>query len=52
MRIRFACGSEEDVVVAQVMGGFIRELEEEIVDLTKGGPLFVDCSMHGKFLGL
>ena len=52
VRIRFACGSEEDVVISQIMGGFIRELEEDIVDLAKGGPLFIDCSKHGKFLGL
>ena len=51
VRIRFACGSEEDVVISQIMGGFIRELEEDFVDLAKGGPLFIDCSKHGKFLG-
>lgn len=52
MRLRFACGSEEDAVISQIMGGFIRELEEDIVDLAKGGPLFIDCSKHVKFLGL
>lgn len=52
MRFRSACASEEDVVVSQIMGVFITELEEDLVDLAKGGPLFIDCSKHGKFPGL
>ena len=52
VQIKIACGSEEDIQVSQIMGGFIRELEKEIVDLEKGGPLFIDCSKHGKYLGL
>ena len=52
IKVRVACGSGEDVLVSQVMGGFIRELEGEVVDLEKGGPLFLDCSRHGKYLGL
>ena len=51
--IRVACGSGEDVLVAQIMGVFIKELEQEmIVDPMKIGPLFVECSKHGQYLGL
>ena len=51
VRIRFACSLGEDVIVSQITGSFIKELEEEFVDLAKGGPLFIDCSKHGKYLG-
>ena len=61
VRIRFVCGLRDDFVVSQFMGGFIRELEEEVVDLEKGGPpdlvmrtprlhgLFPDGSAHFDF---
>ena len=51
MRIRIACGSEADVAVSQILGVFVRELEDETVN-TNGGPLIVDCAEHGKYLGL
>ena len=50
IRIKFACGSGEDAVVSQVSGGLIRELEEDVINLVGGGPLFIDCSKHGKYL--
>ena len=52
IRVRVACGSRDDILVSQIMGGFIRELEDEIVDLEGGGPLFIDCAKHGKYIGL
>ena len=52
MRIRVACGSGADVSVSQILGVFVRELEGEIVNVAGGGPLIVDCTVHGKYLGL
>ena len=51
IRIRIACGSGADVSVSQVMGAFVRELEEETVNTTGGGSLLIDCTRHGKYLG-
>ena len=39
LRLKFTCGSEEDVVISRIMAGFIRDLEEDFVGLAKGGPL-------------
>ena len=52
IRIKVACGSGSDVSVSQCLGFFVRELTGEVVNTTGGGPLLVDCSKHGKFLGL
>ena len=51
IKIRIACGSGADVAVSQMLGVFVRELEDEIIDI-KGGPLVIDCAKHGKYLGL
>ena len=50
IRIRIACGSKGDVSVSQANGVFVQELKEEVVNVT-GGPLLVDCSKHGQYLG-
>ena len=30
----------------------MKELEEDTVNVSGGGPLLVDCSQHGQYLGL
>ena len=51
LKIRVVCGSQADVSVSQVLGVFVRELEDEAFN-SSGGPLIVDCPTHGKYLGL
>ena len=52
IRIKVACGSGADVSISQVLGVFVKELEEDTVNVSGGGPLLVDCSQHGQYLGL
>ena len=52
IRIKVACGSGADVSISQVLGVFVKELEEDTVNVNGGGPLLVDCSQHGQYLGL
>ena len=57
MRIKVACGSEAEVTVSRITGAFIvPEESEEREDGSlrvplQGGPLFVDCTRHGQYLG-
>ena len=52
IRIKVACGSGADVSISQVLGVFVKELEEDTVNVSGGGPLLVECSQHGQYLGL
>ena len=40
------------MTVSQVVGAWVNELQDGIVDTCHGGPLIVECAEHGKFLGL
>ena len=52
LRIKVACGSGEEVTVSQISGGFITPpTEEGDIDPVKSGPLYIDCSKHGKYIG-
>ena len=50
IRIRFGCGSGADVSLSEVRAGLIMELEDDIINFSKTGPLFVDCARHGQYL--
>ena len=51
-RIKVACGSGADISVSKIQSCFIEELEDgAIADRAKGGPLFIECSKHGHYLG-
>ena len=50
--VKVRCGSMADVLVSQIRGGFIMELEEDEGVDWRVGPLFLDCAKHGKYMGL
>ena len=53
IKIKVGCGSGADVFIGQVVGSLIQELAEDgSFDLVNRGPLFVDCSEHGRYIGL
>lgn len=51
LKLRIACGSGADVVVSQLRGALLMELEDEAFNMA-GGPLTVECERHGHYIGL
>ena len=52
LKLRVACGSGADVVVSQLRGALLMELEDEVADLWSRGPLVIDCERHGHYIGV